>query len=126
MENIKSVHQLRKDGYQIRILHYRVSNDKPLNEFNLVHSSLVSGDQVYSHGGLTIAQVKHKDGRETEGQARCSIKDNFNRKLGVKIALNRAFINAEKGEFVTISPTPNPEEFITGNLPKSIYQPLAV
>jgi hypothetical protein len=42
-------------------------------------------------GGKTVVQVKTLEGVELEGVAFCSKKENYNKKIGTKIALIRAF-----------------------------------
>jgi hypothetical protein len=63
-----TVENLRNLGYKVRVLHYR-KNEK---------------------GGKTVIQVKTPEGIELEGTAVCSRKENYNKKLGVSIALGRA------------------------------------
>ena len=46
--------------------------------------------KVMPRGGITIACVKHPDGRTAEGRAYCSPADNFWKKRGVYLALKRA------------------------------------
>lgn len=45
---------------------------------------------VLPRGGSTKVELKTPEGRELTGYSSCSSKDPFNRKLGLKIALNRA------------------------------------
>jgi hypothetical protein len=115
---MKTIHQLRKEGYKIRVAHYRVSNHTSIKKFHLINSSLVKGDCYYSRGGLTVVQVRHLDGRETEGRARCSIHDNYYRKGGVELALYRAL--QEKERLDLLNPAVELEDLYTGNLPKPI------
>lgn len=67
-----TVENLRNHGYKVRVLHHR-KNEK---------------------GGKTVVQVKTPDGIELEGIAVCSKKENYNKKLGVSIALGRALNGA--------------------------------
>lgn len=70
-----TVEDLRKDGYKVKVHHHR--------KFNL--------DGINSRGGKTIVEVTTPDGATTfTGVARCSRKENFNKRLGVRIALGRA------------------------------------
>lgn len=47
-------------------------------------------DEVASCGGSTVVQITTPDGVELRGEAVCSTKDAFNKKLGTQIALGRA------------------------------------
>jgi uncharacterized protein (UPF0303 family) len=82
-ENRMTVEQLRKSGYKVRVIHTR--RGKTMQNLN---GGLVQ--TVSERGGKTVVQVRTPDGEELEGVAVCSAEDNFNRRLGVKIALGRA------------------------------------
>lgn len=69
-----TVEELRKSGYKVRVHHHRRS----------------SVDGVNSRGGKTVVEVTTPDGKTLYGYARCSRKENFNKRLGVRIALGRA------------------------------------
>lgn len=72
-----TVSDLRACGYKVRVLHHRKMN--PCG--------------VSCKGGTTVVQVRTPDGTELEGIAVCSKKENYNKKLGVSIALGRALKN---------------------------------
>lgn len=78
---MKTVHELRQDGCKVRVRHYRTS--KLINE----HHSKVKANEK---GGRTTVDVTFPDGTEVSGEALCSDQDNYNKKLGVRIALGRA------------------------------------
>jgi hypothetical protein len=78
-ENKMNVEQLRKSGYKVRVIHSRRNVAGALSE----------------RGGQTIVQVRTPNGEELEGVAVCSTKDNFNRRMGLKIALGRALTVSE-------------------------------
>ena len=46
-------------------------------------------------GGMTIISLETPCGQVLKGQARCSDKDNFCKKLGIQIALGRAITSGE-------------------------------
>jgi hypothetical protein len=73
-----TIEQLRKSGYKVRVIHDILNNDDP-----------------YYHlaDRYTRIEVLDPQGKEWIGESRCSIKDNYNRKLGNKIALHRALKN---------------------------------
>jgi hypothetical protein len=82
-ENRMNVEQLRKSGYKVRVIHSRRGKTMQRMDGGVVQT-------LSERGGQTIVQVRTPDGEELEGVAVCSTKDNFNRRLGVKIALGRA------------------------------------
>lgn len=77
MKSFDDVERLRKDGYKVRVKHYR----------------RVNSDGVISRGGKTLVEVTTPEGLNLVGMSRCSRKENFNKRLGVRIALGRAFKN---------------------------------
>ena len=73
--------------YQVEILHYRQMN----GELVLAGSTAKHMRKNFScRGGLTVVHLVRNGHVWCLGQAKCSDQDNFNRKLGVRIALNRA------------------------------------
>lgn len=75
-----TIEQLRKSGYKVRVIHDTLNNDDPYYDL---------ADRY------TRIEILDPEGNEWIGEARCSIKDNYNRKLGNKIALNRALKNMQ-------------------------------
>lgn len=71
-----TIQELRNNGYKIKVLHYRRGN--PLNNYK--------GPK----GGRTKVIIDSPNGEHFEGEAKCSNKDNYNKKLGVRIALGRS------------------------------------
>ncbi len=71
------VKQLRQSGYKVRVMHMRNKSD-------------VGYDP---HGGTTRVEITTPEGKELVGEARCSNQDNYSKKIGVAIALGRAFKN---------------------------------
>ncbi|MDD5651396.1 MAG: DUF1876 family protein [Candidatus Nanoarchaeia archaeon] len=80
-----SVYSLRKNGYRVWVQHIRpvITIQDDNNNFR---------DEVLSRGGETKVEVRVRDTDALigVGTARCSLKDNYNKKLGVQIALGRA------------------------------------
>jgi hypothetical protein len=73
-----TVHSLRKLGCKVKVLHYR--------EYE---SDLTC--QLAARGGSTVVEVYlPKQHFGFVGVAKCSPVDNYDRKIGVKIALGRA------------------------------------
>lgn len=55
---------------------------------------------VTTHGGSTIVEITDPNGNQSVAESVCSHKDNFNRRLGVKLALKRALQQLKKNECV--------------------------
>ena len=72
------IEQLRKNGYKVRVKHFRRHSPSPETK-----------------GGKTVVEVRTPDGKEIKGEAICSPEDNYNKKIGVRIALGRALKNEE-------------------------------
>lgn len=96
----KSVYQLRKEGYKVRISHsrYVLSYDGEDVKFELVPIKEIKEKEgnlksVWSKGGFTKIEVDTPDGQNIVGTAQCNLSDSFCRSLALKIALGRAFKN---------------------------------
>lgn len=98
METIQS---LRKKGYKVRVIHQRRwlrRSDYPDSEvFTYTKREIIGNDnfEILSKGGKTIIEVTESfdqflAGRTVRGEAICSNKETFNRKIGNNIALGRA------------------------------------
>lgn len=76
MEKLPTIHELRKKGYKVRVIHHKK----------------VSELDPYHHLAKRLTQIDIRDlnGHEFTGIARCSKQDEYNRKMGNKIALGRA------------------------------------
>ena len=73
-----TVQNLRKMGYKVKVWHSRNHTES-------------GGLDFAPCGGMTeVAVYDMADQNSYFGVARCSLKDQYNRKLGVKIALGRA------------------------------------
>ena len=80
MDTIK---QLRQQGYKVRVLHIRKT--EPFQTIDGIYHRIVNS------GGYTKIEVTTPDMTTTTiGEAKCSDKDAFNRRIGNSIALGRA------------------------------------
>lgn len=99
--------------YQARVTHYRIQDTRNCRPYisgcdiknirssrDVEHCAFIVGEEerelAFPRGGITVAKVFFEhNGEELYacGMAHCSIKDNFNRFLGKKIALGRAIKN---------------------------------
>lgn len=90
-----TVAQLRQEGWKVRVTHYRYSKfDNKLyrqDQFEKYARSISMAER----GGRTEISLTSPSGVSATGVAECSKKDNYNKKLGVRIALNRALYQYE-------------------------------
>lgn len=76
-----TVESLRKSGYKIKVQHHR--------------KTIPAVKAINARGGKTVVEVTTPDGHTFVGISRCSRKENFNKRLGVRIALGRAMKKRE-------------------------------
>lgn len=101
-----TVKELRARGYKVRVTHWRYCIDRGYfprmivsmcPQYAIKERYVVEklGDVLYPMGGETIIEVTHpklgvnNKSLTLKGEAKCSFKDNYDKKLGVKIALGR-------------------------------------
>lgn len=70
-----TVGYLRKSGYKIAVHHHRRKN---------------KDGSFMPKGGKTVLIIDSPSGEHFEGCAKCSNEDNYNKKLGIRIALGRS------------------------------------
>lgn len=96
-----TIHSLRKQGYKVRACIKRFSKtdyltvsqkrlQKNPNDFLFLQKDLVGALRA-PKGGYYGVEITTPEGKELRGEAYCSPRDPFNRKLGMTISLNRAF-----------------------------------
>jgi hypothetical protein len=83
------IEDLRKTGFKVRVLHQRNYVRRHPNKMDM--SVTLSGK-----GGYTKIEITTPSNKIVVGEAHCNVLDNFNRKLGNKIALGRALKLLEK------------------------------
>jgi hypothetical protein len=86
--NPPSIHAMRKNGWKIRVIHGYVQElKKTLDIF-----------EVISHlsDRFTRIEITCPQKLNAYGEAFCSVKDQYNRKLGNRIALARALKNYQE------------------------------
>lgn len=80
-----SIKTLRQRGYKVRVIH-----DRKYTKDNVFFG--VQHKRISPRGGLTTIELTTPDKKITvSGKAKCSIEDNYNKKVGNSIALGRAF-----------------------------------
>lgn len=116
----KSIADIRREGFRVKVNHYRFRNDdikkvrslavksydsnylnkeqtriaKLLNVEPFHASSFGDGRNISSLGGVTEV-ILEKDGASYLGASHCALVDNYNRTNGITRALGRALNNVE-------------------------------
>ena len=85
MHTVKS---LREKGYRVKVHHIRRCKRAP--GYELVSFPEQAKNIILPTGGITDVTVVPPNGGGVNGIAHCSMKDNYNKKRGVMIALGRA------------------------------------
>jgi hypothetical protein len=91
-----TIQQLRNSGYKVRVLHNRLYNGYYKWQVGSKPNQSVHGYAPIdpdTKGGSTQIVIDSPHGNHYEGLAICSKKENYNKKLGVRIALGRCNIN---------------------------------
>jgi hypothetical protein len=80
---MKTIKELRQTGYKVRVHHER----------DTIDVQTISGIAKFlnARGGRTEIELTTPEGRTEIAESRCSKKENFCRKTGAKIALERIF-----------------------------------
>ena len=77
-----TVQSLKDMGFDVDVTHYRRNNYSG----KLIRKA----SAIDSKGGMTVVKIT-KNERSVSKEANCSMQDNYNKKLGVCIAFNRAY-----------------------------------
>lgn len=96
--SIPSIHELRKQGYKVRVTHHRyIKHNK--DDKSVVLTRLTKADKkerrygyIHPKGGYTNLEVtaEFKTDKPTHStNAICSTQDAFNRKFALQLCLNR-------------------------------------
>lgn len=86
-----TVQQLRNMGYKVRVLHNRLYNGYHKWQVGAKDSAKNYGPlDPDSKGGSTQVIIDSPNGEHFQGLAMCSKKENYNKKMGVRIALGRS------------------------------------
>ena len=97
-----TIQQLRNSGYKVKVLHNRLYNgyykwqvgSKPNQNGYAPTKLFIHGRfDPDTKGGSTQIIIDSPQGNHYEGLAFCSKKENYNKRLGVRIALGRCNIN---------------------------------
>ena len=95
----RNVEQLRKAGYKVRVYHGRSYYDMFGREYIMSKREFENQEDVLatisSYGGFTSVEITTPDGQTLKGKFNVRSGEQFNRKLGLKAAIGRAFKHAE-------------------------------
>ena len=89
-----TIQQLRNSGYKVKVLHNRLYMGR--FKWQTAHPSVIIGSaplEPDTKGGSTHIIIDSPNGSHYEGLAICSKKENYNKRLGVRIALGRCNID---------------------------------
>lgn len=98
---MKTVAELRQEGFKVFVKHsrYYLETRRFLFEKTLIYGPLSKSEKeasgfgsenLFAKGGKTEVEIYKNGVLLGEGHAVCSLSDNFNRKIGLQIALGRA------------------------------------
>lgn len=87
-----TVQELRNRGYKVRVLHNRLYNGYHKWQVGSMDRAGYSGRPIDpdTKGGSTEIVIDSPDGKHYHGISICSKKDNYNKKMGVRIAIGRS------------------------------------
>ena len=89
-----TVQQLRNAGYKVRVLHNRLYNGYHKWQVGArEHIQKYAPIDPDAKGGSTQIVIDSPTGEHFQGLAICSKKENYNKKLGVRIAIGRSGIS---------------------------------
>ena len=101
-----TIQQLRNSGYKVKVLHNRLYNGYYKWQVGSKPNQSIRGYAPIdpdTKGGSTQIVIDSPSGEHYEGLAICSKKENYNKRLGVRIALGRC--NIEKSFYVRAEET---------------------
>lgn len=89
-----TVQELRNAGYKVRVLHNRLYNGYHKWQVGARDNAIGNYGPIDpdTKGGSTQVVIDSPSGEHFQGLAICSKKENYNKKLGVRIALGRCGI----------------------------------
>lgn len=91
---MNTVQELRNAGYRVRVLHNRLYNG--YYKWQVGDNHRINGSiDPDAKGGSTEIVIDSPSGQHFQGVAICSKKENYNKKLGVRIALGRCGVQNE-------------------------------
>jgi len=98
MKSADVLARLRDLGFDVRVTHLRILEGGTLAPMRVAK---IGGLRIEPHGGETRVEILSAAGETAvsrilaTGEARCSKRDNFCKRMGMQIALGRALKNLE-------------------------------
>lgn len=91
-----TVQELRNRGYKVRVLHNRLYHGYHKWQVGSRPTSGYAGSHIDPDpkGGSTEVVIDSPNGEHFQGLAICSKKENYNKKMGVRIALGRSGVTS--------------------------------
>jgi hypothetical protein len=95
-----TVQQLRNSGYKVRVLHNRLYNGYHKWQVGAIENAKYNCGPIEpdAKGGSTQIIIDSPTGQHFQGLAICSKKENYNKKMGVRIALGRTGVQKALNE----------------------------
>ena len=90
MDATAALAEARAAGYKVKINHLRWVSDGESDALVAPGTARLLGLPMSEKGGATYVELLAEDGSKSVGKAFCMPTDNFDRSLGVIIALGRA------------------------------------
>lgn len=91
-----TVQELRNIGYKVKVLHHRLYDGAHKWSAHSIKTDWHGPKKPDAKGGSTHIIIDSPNGEHFEGVAICSKKENYDKKLGVKIALGRSGVYRNK------------------------------
>lgn len=86
---VPSIQNLRQNGCKVKVFHSR--RDIFGNYFpRMYFGKYMSTFYMSQKGGKTVVTLTDTNNKTVVGESDCSKRDNFNRKVGIELALGRA------------------------------------
>lgn len=90
MDATAALAEARAAGYKVKITHLRWAYDGNMVALVAPSTARMLDLPMHEKGGVTFVELLDAHGRKALGRAYCMPTDNFDRSLGVIIALGRA------------------------------------
>lgn len=110
MKTLPTVHELRKQGFKVKVSHYRLFyrycswTGRRLE--NIAYGTTLEDAGMHylldQYGGRTVVELSSPDGKSYFGQSDCSKNDRYIKSFGLKKALLRAY-----GQYFSKTLTPD-------------------
>lgn len=90
MNNTKTVAELRRTGYKVRVMQRRYTRTIHGNPGKMKSTLEIPGPERHPRGGEVKVEITTPEGKELSASVRCVKEDAYNRKTGLYLAIERA------------------------------------